>query len=247
MGSRRALSVAVVLLLAVAAAATMTSVSATTTPSKEPPPGTDAGEAMDSGPSPASTSPIGRRMSAVLGALPPPPDTYDYTKSTEANYAIARVVTGPGTSYTCSGGVKGTLQGEQYELEKSTDSNDGMAPIARAAEAAGTGDGNSQSPPRRRGSHVWRWLLDQLAPAAPSSSSSSLVADAEGTTTTSATPPPAQLSPSSVTPECVFVGKYARQRRLMDYEYHALYQPQRQVRSCQPLICCCEARGMPCP
>ena len=190
------------------------------------------------GPSPASTSPIGRRMSAVLGALPPPPDTYDYSKSTEANYAIARVVTGPGTSYTCSGGVKGTLQGEQYELEKSTDSNDGMAPIARAAEADGTGDGNSQSPPRRRGSHVWRWLLDQLAPAAPPSSSSSRAADAAGSTT--ATPPPAQLSPSSVTPECVFVGKYARQRRLMDYEYHALYQPQRQVRSLPPLTRCCE-------
>jgi len=237
MGSRRALSLAVVLLLAVAAAATMTSVSATTTPSKEPPSGTETGEAMG-GPSPASTSPIGRRMSAVLGALPPPPDTYDYSKSTEANYAIARVVTGPGTSYTCSGGVKGTLQGEQYELEKSTDSNDGMAPIARAAEADGTGDGNSQSPPRRRGSHVWRWLLDQLAPAAPPSSSSSRAADAEGSTT--ATPPPAQLSPSSVTPECVFVGKYARQRRLMDYEYHALYQPQRQVRSLPPLTRCCE-------
>ena len=80
------------LLLVVAVMSAMTDIA---TPTKEPPsPGTNPAEGDGLGPS--STSPISRRVSTLLGALPPPQEGYDYTKSTEDNYAIARVVSTAG-------------------------------------------------------------------------------------------------------------------------------------------------------
>ena len=121
-------------------------------------------------------------------------------------------------AYTCSG-VKGTLQGEQYELEKSTDSYDGSPAVP-----PGAGEGVAGGL-RRRGSQVWRWLLDQVAAPAPtptgarapaavpsSSSSNSYVSSNNPQVAPSISPAPAPQeapspSPAPADTDCAFVGK----------------------------------------
>ena len=142
----------------------------------------------------------------------------------------------------CYGSVRGTLQGEQFYLDRDSlddheseesgkqiqdkDKDKGSDKGSVIDQDKGSHKGNDNDKDNdhkddkkdkdkdkdKEGSSLWSWLATTLTPTKPP-------APAPAPALTRATPDPS----------CLFVGKYADQRAKMDYSYHSHYQPDRQV------------------
>ena len=187
-----------------------------------------------------------------MSLLPSPPVHYDYNLSTEANYAIK-----VGTSGVCNNSVRGTLQGEQYYLDRESmdddhereesgkeegsnqkvqsldnDKDKGQDKSQDKEKSQGSGSGSGHD-----GSSLWSWLSTTLSPNKPSAQhtlsnqgqETSTGTDSMTATDTQALSSSSSSSSPSTDTSCLFVGKYAAQRAKMDYSYHSHYQPDRQL------------------